>query len=88
MAWQYLKGASVAIWLEMRCEGRGDNRRCPSNSNDGPMALVGDTLADVQHGYRELREQAGRLRWRQTRKGWFCPVCTDGVKTPLEGRDG
>jgi hypothetical protein len=66
----------MAIWLEMRCEGRnGEQRSCWSLANNGPMLMTGDTVVDVQLGHRELVVQAQRMKWKRTRKGWFCPAC-------------
>lgn len=72
----------MAIWIELRCERRGDGRRessgtrCWSDDNLGPGDLADDNQAGMIATYRYLKESALSVGWREFRgEGWVCPNC-------------
>ena len=77
----------MSIWVEIRCENRGNNDDCPSNRNQGPMGNFNDTMAGVENGYRILATEATKEGWRRfdkpcyiagrSVKGWVCQDCQD-----------
>lgn len=77
----------MAIWMEIRCELRGDGEhhpvmRCESADNAGPMTMVDDDKKSFDAGFRILREQALNGGWKRFAKhgGWVCPACQHRIK--------
>jgi len=59
----------VAIWMELRCERRGEGRSsrsnpCFSDENSGPMLMADDTKKGVS-------VVAGDLFWKPPRRGFL-----------------
>lgn len=75
----------MGIWIELRCEGRGDNprggeevrsgSRCLSHANAGPMGLARDTRESALATIKLLENEARTSGWKRTRNGWACPHC-------------
>ncbi|MEM8519477.1 hypothetical protein [Janthinobacterium sp. CAN_S7] len=69
----------MAIWMEVRCETRGDGRsgetRCWSDDNSGPAGMAADDQRSVLEVLREMQIEARRAGWKRTRDGWMCPAC-------------
>lgn len=69
----------MAIWMEIRCEKRGDGRtdktRCWSDDNSGPTGMAADDQRSVVDVLREMQIEARRANWKRTRDGWVCPAC-------------
>lgn len=68
-------GADVSLWMELRCEKRGDD--CLSNSNVGPMMLAKDGRAGVIEARNKLTTSGERQGWKCTPAGYVCPACKD-----------
>lgn len=79
----------MAIWLELRCERRGEGRSsrnnpCFSDGNNGPMLMADDTKKAVGMAVSDLFEEAKSDGWERRKEGWVCPNCiaykiTDGI---------
>lgn len=72
----------MSVWMELRCERRGDGRceysgtRCMSDSNDGPGFNAGDQQSGLIEGYKSLKMEAYESGWKLIRgEGWVCPRC-------------
>lgn len=72
----------MAIWIELRCERRGEGldlssgKRCWSGDNNGPGEMADDTLASMSSVYQFLRQDATKAGWKLIRgEGWVCPCC-------------
>lgn len=73
----------MAIWIELRCERRGNGRSeyerdyyCWSDGNSGPGELTGDTRKDMSDTYNFLSKAAKASGWKNKRgEGWVCPCC-------------
>lgn len=69
----------MALWMEIRCEERGDGReqnRCWSDDNNGPMDMSPDDNASILATMKSLREEATKLGWKRAKNdGWVCPGC-------------
>lgn len=64
------------IWLEIRCEGRGEgDTGCYSDENCDPAIGAAETNRDVLHALKLLRKSAREEGWRLTKQGWMCPDC-------------
>lgn len=78
----------MAIWIELRCEGRNKNADCLSNSNDGPMELSMDDQRSVLDTLRLLSRVGREAGWRRSREGWLCPKCSSRVGGSPSGSVG
>lgn len=72
----------MAIWIELRCERRGDGRRessgtrCWSDDNSGPGYLADDNREGMASTYKDLKDSALSGGWKNIRgEGWVCPNC-------------
>ncbi|ECH9540619.1 hypothetical protein ABN36_18325 [Salmonella enterica subsp. enterica] len=70
----------MAIWLELRCERRGEGRSssdkpCLSDENNGPMLMAGDTKKSAALVAGELFDEAKNDGWELYKEGWICPNC-------------
>ncbi|EHD0299395.1 hypothetical protein JYY74_004242 [Salmonella enterica subsp. enterica serovar Enteritidis] len=70
----------MAVWMELRCERRGDGRRqndnpCHSDENSGPMLMADDSKKGVAFVAGELFEEAINDGWERRKEGWICPGC-------------
>lgn len=70
----------MAIWMELRCERRGEGRSsrsnpCFSDENSGPMLMACDTKKDVVLVAGDLFEEAKNDGWERRKEGWVCPNC-------------
>lgn len=72
----------MAIWLEVRCEGRSDGRsefgkfRCWSDDNNGPGVMSDETQRGVISAVTELSNDCISAGWKKIRgEGWVCPAC-------------
>ena len=70
----------MAIWMELRCELRGDGRResddrCLSDDNTGPHGMALDSCRSASLSATELFEEAKIDGWKRTKEGWVCPNC-------------
>jgi len=77
----------MAIFLEVRCERRGDGRspygdfRCWSDDNNGPAMLACDDHASVSKVLTELNQDCIKAGWKKFRgEGWVCPACQEYEK--------
>lgn len=75
----------MAIWIELRCERRGEGldassgTRCWSDDNHGPGEMADDTLASMSSVYQFLKQDAANAGWELVRgEGWVCPSCVKG----------
>lgn len=73
----------MAIWVELRCERRGEGRAswqnpCWSDDNNGPGELADDTQQGIRYVYQLLTEEAKKAGWKLIRgEGWVCPNCQE-----------
>ncbi|MBX8914269.1 hypothetical protein [Enterobacter ludwigii] len=70
----------MAIWMELRCERRGEGRSsrenpCFSDENSGPMLMADDTKKGVSVVAGDLFEEARIDGWKRLKEGWVCPNC-------------
>lgn len=82
----------MAIWLEVRCERRGDGRspyhgfRCWSDDNNGPGLMADDNQSSVLKVLTELNNDCISAGWIKFRgEGWVCPACLAYEKQQDEG---
>lgn len=70
----------MAIWMELRCERRGEGRSsrdkpCFSDEGSGPMLMADDTKKGVSFVAGELFDEAKSDGWECRKEGWVCPNC-------------
>lgn len=70
----------MSIWMELRCELRGEGRRddnnpCQSDDNSGPMLMADDTKKGASVTAGDLFEEAKNAGWERRKEGWVCPGC-------------
>lgn len=76
----------MAIFISLRCEGRGeglpelDPFRCKSDDNSDPWVLTDDTKKSAYECLSELFQNAESSGWQRTKTGWMCPNCIEHVK--------
>lgn len=70
----------MAIWLEIRCEKRGEIPDCWSDRNDGPSALSSEDRVSVLASLSGMEKQGRASGWKRTRLGWICPNCAADQK--------
>lgn len=76
-----LKESDMAIFITLRCEGRGEGRsefgkyRCWSDDNDDPYVLAGDTKKDAYLSLEDLFTDAKSAGWKRINGEWMCPSC-------------
>lgn len=65
----------MCTWIELRCDKRGENQKCMSNQNTGPMELSGDARAEINATLKMIADEARKSGWKKTKDGWVCPRC-------------
>lgn len=69
----------MAIWMEIRCEGRGEGRSgkdaCWSDENSGPMGGADETQQGVINCLKFLANEALQSNWVRRKNGFYCPAC-------------
>lgn len=81
----------MAIFMELRCELRGDGRwehsgtRCWSDDNDGPHSFGSDSKKSAADCYGEIVKQAKECGWKKRKEGWVCPNCLKHEASLVEG---
>lgn len=81
----------MGIFMELRCEGRGDGRdkysgtRCISDDNNGPHSFCDDTLKSTSIGWRDIQAEAKADGWKKLKDGWVCPNCLKHEASLVEG---
>lgn len=68
----------MSIWMELRCDGRGESRKknpCFSDNNIGPMENLGNSKAYLAAGHAEIVHQATSSGWKLIKGEWYCPAC-------------
>lgn len=68
----------MALWIEIRCERRGDEGfdSCLSDIDAGPiMGIFGDSISEAKAAVKLLNLEAIRYGWRRRKDGWHCPKC-------------
>ncbi|HEN3589471.1 TPA: hypothetical protein U5E11_004102 [Yersinia enterocolitica] len=81
----------MAIFMELRCELRGEGRcefsgtRCWSDDNNGPSLTCYDTKKSAANGVDSLAYQAKNAGWEKRKEGWVCPNCLKHEAKLVEG---
>lgn len=65
----------MAIFMEVRCAGRGDVEGCHSDKNADPMTNAHESVKGVSMALAFLKTDALNNGWVLHKGELYCPVC-------------
>ncbi|MFV1476108.1 hypothetical protein [Serratia marcescens] len=66
----------MAIFMEVRCEGRGgENAGCHSDQNADSQTLADENVKSVSEALAFLKEESLSYGWVLRKDGFYCPAC-------------
>lgn len=75
----------MAIFMEVRCEGRGDVRGCLSDENADSQTMAFENVKSVSEALAFLKNDSLSAGWVLHKGSLYCPVCAKAKAWELTG---
>lgn len=67
----------MAIFMEVRCAGRGDVDGCHSDQNAEPMTTAHESVKGVSTALKFLKDDSLNNGWVLHKGELYCPACAE-----------
>lgn len=75
----------MAVFMEVRCEGRGDVRGCHSDENADAQTMATENIKSISAALAFLKEDSLRNGWVLHKGELYCPVCAKAKAWEMVG---